>query len=96
LLPTFENGRSEIDNNVAENAMRPVALGRKNWLHVGSEKAGPKLATLASAVETCERHGIDVRAYVLDVLQRLAKWPTHRVQELTPLAWQAAKARVAA
>jgi transposase len=96
LLPIFENGRIEIDNNVAENAMRPVALGRKNWLHVGSEKAGPKLAALASVVETCKRHGIDVRAYLLDVLPRLANWPTHRVQELTPLAWQAAKASAAA
>ena len=60
LLLIFEDGRIEIDNNMAENAMRPVALGRKNWLHVGSEKAGPKLAALASVVETCKRHGIDV------------------------------------
>jgi hypothetical protein len=47
-------------------------------------------------VETCKRHGIDVRAYLLDVLPRLANWPTHRVQELRPLAWQAAKASAAA
>ena len=92
LLLIFEDGRIEIDNNMAENAMRPVALGRKNWLHVGSEKAGPKLAALASVVETCKRHGIDVRAYLLDVLPRVANWPAYRVHELTPLAWQAAKA----
>ena len=91
LLLIFEDGRIEIDNNMAENAMRPVALGRKNWLHVGSEKAGPKLAALASVVETCKRHGIDVRAYLLDVLPRLANWPAYRAHELTPLAWQAAK-----
>jgi transposase len=87
----FENGDIELDNNIAENAMRPVALGRKNWLHVGSEKAGPKLAALASVVETCKRNGIDARAYLLEVLPRLANWPAHRAQELTPLAWQAAK-----
>ena len=96
LLLIFEDGRIEIDNNMAENAMRPVALGRKNWLHVGSEKAGPKLAALASVVETCKRHGIDVRAYLLDVLPRLANWPAYRVQELTPLAWHATKARTPA
>ncbi len=95
-VPIFEDGRIEIDDNVAENAMRPFAVGRKNWLHFGSEKAGPKLAALASVVETCKRHDTQVRAYLLDVLPRLANWPARRPHKLTPLAWVTAKASVAA
>ena len=93
LAAIFENGGVELDNNMAENAMRPVALGRKNWLHVGSKKAGPKRAALASVVETCKRNGINARAYLLELLPRLAKWPACRAHELTPLAWQAAETK---
>lgn len=86
-------GAVEIDNNWAENAMRPVALGRKNWLHIGSEEAGPKIAAILSVVETCKRLGIDVREYMEDVLPKLGGWPVNRVAELTPMAWKAARAR---
>jgi len=86
-------GAVEIDNNWAENAMRPVVLGRKNWLHIGSEKAGPKIAAILSVVETCKRLGIDVREYLEDVLPKLGGWPVNRVAELTPMAWKAARAR---
>jgi transposase len=86
-----EHGRAEIDNNRAEQAIRPVALGRKNWLHIGSEAAGPKVAAIASIFATCKRLGIDVRAYLLDVLVRLPTWPINRVAELTPMAWQTAR-----
>src|SRR5205085_10435236 len=57
----FEHGRVEIDNNWCEGAMRPVALGRKNWLHVGDAAAGPKIAAAASIVETCRRLDLPLR-----------------------------------
>jgi transposase len=71
--------------------MRGVALGRKNWLHLGSPQAGPKVAAIASIVETCRRLGINVRLYLRDVLPRLGDWPITRIAELTPSAWKAAQ-----
>jgi hypothetical protein len=71
--------------------MRPAVLGRKNWLHIGSEEAGPRIAAIMSVVETCRRLGINVRDYLLDVLPRLPDWPAKRVAELTPTAWAAAR-----
>jgi transposase len=85
------DGSLEIDNNWCEGAMRPLALGRKNWLHIGSEATGPKVAAIASIVETCRRLKINLRAYLKDVLPRLGDWPSHRVLELTPAAWKAAQ-----
>ena len=73
--------------------MRPVALGRKNWLHIGSEEAGPKVAAIASIVETCRRLDINLRTYLKDVLSKLGDWPANRVAELTPTAWKAAQAK---
>ena len=51
----LEHGQVELDTNLAENAMRPVALGRKNWLHIGDEKAGPKIAAIMSVLATCRK-----------------------------------------
>ena len=73
--------------------MRPWALGRKNWLHVGSPEAGPKIAAIASIVETCRRLDINLRNYLRDVLPKLGQWPINRVAELTPSAWKAAQAK---
>jgi hypothetical protein len=69
--------------------MRPIALGRKNWLHVGSAQAGPKIATILSIIESCRRLKIPVRDYLRDVLPGLADAPIQRVAELTPAAWAA-------
>ena len=87
----LKNGLVEIDNNWCEGAMRPLALGRKNWLHLGSPEAGPKVAAIASIVETCRRLEINLRAYLKDVLPKLGDWPANRVAELTPTAWKAAQ-----
>jgi transposase len=87
----LKDGRVEIDNNWCEGAIRPLALGRKNWLHIGSEQAGPKVAAIASIVETCRRLDIHLRTYLRDVLPRLGQWPINRVAELTPTAWKAAQ-----
>lgn len=79
----------ELSNNLAENSMRPIALGRKNWLHVGSVEAGPRVAAIYSVVETCRRLGIPLRRYLLDVLPGLADRPMADVPSLTPAAWVA-------
>jgi len=89
----LHDGTVEIDNNWCEGAIRPLALGRKNWLHVGSPAAGPKIAAIASIVETCRRLHINLREYLLDVLPKLGQWPINRVSELTPTAWKTAQAR---
>jgi transposase len=87
------DGRLECDNNSCEGSIRPLALGRRNWLHVGSPEAGPKIAAIASVVETCRRLDISLRAYLRDVLPKLGDWPVNRVGELMPTAWKAAQAK---
>ena len=88
------HGMVEIDNNWAENAMRGVALGRKNWIQIGSESAGPKVAALLSVLETCKRLKLNAREYLLEVLPVLAYQDTRAglsevksAAELTPTAW---------
>jgi len=90
----LNDGQVEIDNNWCEGAIRPLTLGRKNWLHIGSEQAGPKVAAIASIVETCRRLGINLRAYLSDVLPKLGQWPINRVAELTPTAWKTAQSKL--
>lgn len=87
----LKDGLLEIDNNWCEGANRPLALGRKNWLHIGSEEAGPKVAAIVSIVETCRRLDINLRQYLKDILPKLGMWPINRVAELTPTAWKASQ-----
>jgi hypothetical protein len=77
----------ELSNNSAENAIRPVALGRRNWIHIGSKEAGPRVAAIISVVETCRRLKIPVRDYLGSVLPGLGDFPISRIAELTPAAW---------
>jgi transposase len=77
----------ELSTNLAENSMRPIALGRRNWIHVGSERAGPRVAAILSVVESCRRLKIPVRDYRGSVLPGLANFPIRRIAELTPVAW---------
>jgi len=85
----LRDGRIEVDNNWCEGAIRPLALGRKNWLHIGSAAAGPKVVAIAAIVETCRRLDINLRRYLQDVLPKLGDWPINRVGELTPTTWKA-------
>ena len=71
LLVFLDDGRVEIDNNLVENKMRPVAIGRKNWLFFGSRDSGQQSAIIYTIVETCKILGINPQKYLLDVLQRL-------------------------
>ena len=77
----------ELSNNLAENAIRPLALGRKNWIHIGSKEAGPRVAAILSVVETCRRLKIPIRDYLGSILPGLADTSMNRVGQLTPAAW---------
>jgi transposase len=87
LTRFLEYPQLELSNNLAENSMRPVALGRKNWIHIGSEQAGPRVAAILSVVESCRRLKISVRDYLGTILPGLANTSIQRVPELTPTAW---------
>jgi transposase len=91
LTRFLEYPELELSNNLAENSMRPVALGRKNWIHIGSQQAGPKVAAILSIVETCRRINIPVRDYLTAVLPGLANSPIQRLAQLTPTAWSSNK-----
>jgi transposase len=75
LTRFLDNGFLEIDNNVAERALRHIAIGRKNWLFAGSAEGAETAAILFSVASSCHRHGVDVFAYLQDILQRLAHDP---------------------
>jgi transposase len=92
LRRCFDHAAVELSNNVAENSMRPVALGRKNWLHVGSATSGPKVAAILSVVESCRRLGIPVKDYLQAVLPGLAHRKLSELAQLTPAKWKAAQA----
>jgi transposase len=87
LTRFLEHPELELSNNLAENSMRPIAVGRRNWIHVGSAQAGPKVAAILSIVETCRRLKIPVRQYLSSVLPGLANLSVQRLAELTPMAW---------
>jgi hypothetical protein len=91
LTRFLEHPELELSNNVAENSMRPIALGRKNWIHVGSAVAGPKVAAILTVVETCRRLEIPIREYLATVLPGLADASVRRLPDLTPAAWAARK-----
>jgi hypothetical protein len=79
----------ELSNNLAENSMRPIALGRSNWIHTGSEHAGPRIAAIFSVVESGRRLNIPIRDYLADILPGVADTPLQCIAELTPAAWAA-------
>src|ERR1019366_5291508 len=83
----LEYPEPEISNNPAENSMRGVALGRKNWIHIGSQQAGPRVAAILSVVESCRRLRIPVRDYLNEILPGLANRSIQQIANLTPTAW---------
>jgi hypothetical protein len=87
-----EDGRLKIDNNGAEQALRPIVLGRKNWLFAGSEAAAHRTAILCSLVQTCKLLGVEPFAYLRDVIDRVSTHPARRILELTPREWQRLRA----
>jgi transposase len=79
----------ELSNNLAENSMRGVAIGRKNWIHIGSPTAGPRVAAILSVIESCRRLGISIREYLAAILPGLADVRIQKLADLTPAAWAA-------
>lgn len=91
LARFLDHPQLELSNNLAENSMRPIALGRKNWIHVGSQQAGPKIAAILSVIETCRRLHLPTHDYLTDVLPKLANAPAQQLDQLTPAAWANAR-----
>ena len=75
-------------NNAAERALRGIALGRKSWLFAGSDRGGERAAAMYSLIVTCKLNGVDPRAWLADVLARLADYPASRLHELLPWNWR--------
>jgi transposase len=91
LVLFLEHPELELSNNIAENSMRPLVVGRKNWIHVGSEQAGPKVAAILTMVETCRRLKLSVREYLAAILPGLGNLPVQQVSRFTPAAWTACR-----
>jgi len=91
----LDDGRLEIDNNTAERAIRPIAIGRKNWLFAGSEAGGERAAAICSVIETAKMNGLEPQAYIADIIAKIAgDWPASRWDELMPWNWTADQAPV--
>ena len=90
LVRYLDDGRLPIDNNAIERAIRPIALGRKNWLFAGSRSAGERAAAIMSLIATAKQNGHDPYAYLKDVITRLPTHPDRRIEELLPHRWKPA------
>jgi len=91
LTRFLDHPELELSNNWAENSMRPLALGRKQWIHLGSAQAGPRIAAIISVVATCRRLDLPLRACLTAVLPGLNHCPESDIASLTPLAWAASR-----
>lgn len=89
LLRFLEDGRLPIHNNFSENALRREALGRKNWLFLGSDEAGAVNATFVSLLASCQLHGIEPLGYLRDLFCLIPQWPVQQVLDLAPARWAA-------
>ena len=84
LLAYVDDGRLEISNNAAENAIRPVTLGRKNWLFAGSDAGGERAAIFYTLIRSAKLNGLEPEAWLRDVLTRIGEHPVNRLNELLP------------
>lgn len=80
----IDDGRVEIDNNIAERAIRPIGIGRKNWLFAGSDKGGERIANVLTIIETAKMQGHNPEVYLTDILKRIKDHPKDRLEELLP------------
>jgi transposase len=83
----LEDGRVQVDNNLTENAIRPSAIGKKNWLFIGDASAGDRTAVFYTLIANCHREEVNAREYLTDLFTRLPTATTRTVRELTPKAW---------
>lgn len=94
LRRVLENAHLKLDNNASERALRKVAIGRKNWLFVGSDDHAQTTANLLSVVATAKLHDLEPEEYVRDILRVLPHWPRERYLELAPKYWPATRAQL--
>lgn len=88
LLAYTADGRLEIDNNLAENALRGICVGRKNWLFAGADCGGERAAAMYSLIETAKLNGVNPQQWLADVLDRIGRGhPINRIDELLPWNW---------
>ena len=97
LTRFVDDGRLDLTNNTAERAMRPLCLGRKNYLFAGSDAGGQRAAILYTLIETARLNGVDPMAWLADVIARIADHPINRLDEMLPWRWadQRPKAKAA-
>lgn len=89
LLAYTADGRLEIDNNLAENALRGIAIGRKNWTFAGADCGGERAAAMYTLLETCRLNDVDPQTWLADVLDRIGKGhPVNRLDEQLPWTWK--------
>jgi hypothetical protein len=86
LIRYAETGHLPIDNNPVENVIRLIALGKKNWLFTGSERAGQRAAAIQTLLGTAKLNGLDPAGWLRDTLEKLPTWPNSRIDELLPFA----------
>ena len=92
----LDDGRICLTNNAAERALRGIALGRKTWLFAGSDRGGERAAAMYSLIITAKLNEVDPRAWLADVLARIADHPVRRLDELLPWKWRETRAETAA
>lgn len=88
LTRFIDDGELPIDNNWVENQIRPIAIGRNNWLFAGSLRAGKRAAAVMSLIHSARINGLDPYTYIRDVLERLPLHPASRIDELLPHRWR--------
>ena len=93
LTRFVDDGTSEIDNNLIENAIRPSALGKKNWLFVGHPTAGERSAVIYTLLGSCRRHGLNPFDYLKDLFTRLPAAKITEIKRFTPAGWAKARAK---
>jgi transposase len=92
LMTYLTNGDTPIDNNACERSIRPIAVGRRNWLFAGSVDGGRAAATIYTLIESCKASDVDPADYLTDILVRVTTHPASRVQELVPANWKSSRA----
>jgi len=80
----LDNGFLELDNNTVERAVKPVAIGRKNWMFSGSQRGGKAMAIAFTLIETAKLNGVEPQTWLTDVLSRIADYKINRIDELLP------------
>ena len=89
LERVFERGEAELDTNLVENAIRPTAVGKKNWLFIGHRNAGQRAGNIYSLIQTCRLQGVEPMAYLKSLIEELPHATNQTVHTLTPMAWKA-------